>query len=267
MNRKQRLILASASPRRRRLLADVGADFEIMTADVDESSVEAASPAGLAVARARLKAEAVANTLDFGLVIGADTIVVSDEQILGKPGDAAESRRMLEQLSGRTHWVITGVAVCPGAGDDTPILAQTEVLRKGTPGNGTDRTGKDRTGEGRTGEDSRFGVDADADLHVGCSRVDSSDTGSFRAGSAQVIQVGRGLVSCAMTAVTMRPFSAVEIDRYVATGEPLDKAGAYGIQERGGLLVAGIVGDYFNVVGLPLTLLGHMLSQFGFHLL
>lgn len=210
--RTQCLILASASPRRRRLLDNVGAQFEVHTSDVDEHAVEATSPAQLVVARARLKADAVAGVIDSGLVIGADTVVVVDDEILGKPRDAEEARRMLGRLSGRSHHVMTGVAVCPAGGTRSSI---------GPP---------------------------------------PVERGS-------IVRQDGALVAYERTTVTMRSLTSTEIDRYVATGEPMDKAGAYGIQERGGLLVAGIVGDYFNVVGLPLALLRDMLEQFGVSLL
>ena len=122
------------------------------------------------------------------LVIGADTIVVLDDQVLGKPHDEAHALEMLTALSGREHHVYTGVAV---------------------------------------------------------------------------LQDGRELAQVEDTAVWFRDASQAELNRYIATGEPMDKAGAYGIQGRGGLLVSRIEGDYTNVVGLPIVRLASMLAQFG----
>jgi MAF protein len=190
----KRIVLASASPRRRRLLADLGVEYELLVPDVDENGVSAATPRELAEARALLKAEAAAAAIEEGIAIGADTIVVCDGRVLGKPKDEDDAVRLLETLSGRTHVVITGVGLCEAG-------------------------------------------------------------------------TGRRLVDSAETRVTFRRLARDEIERYVATGEPMDKAGAYGIQSKGALLVEGIVGDYFNVVGLPLVLLDRMLREFGVRLL
>lgn len=195
MNRQgKRIILASASPRRQALLRDLGVDYDVVVPAVDEDSVTADTPGALAEARARLKAEAAAATLADGLAIGADTIVVCNGEVLGKPKDETDAVHLLETLSGRTHVVITGVSVCEANG-------------------------------------------------------------------------GRIVVDKCETEVTFRPLERAEIERYVATGEPMDKAGAYGIQGKGALLVQSIVGDYFNVVGLPLVLLDSMLRRFGVRLL
>ena len=161
---------------------------------MDEEAVGGGSPKAVAEQRARHKAWAVARTLSEGIVIGADTIVVCQGQVLGKPRDAEDAKRLLAFLSGRSHRVITGVCVCQAP--DGPCL-----------------------------------------------------------------------VESACTKVRFRRLEPDEIARYVATGEPLDKAGAYGIQGRGALLVEGIVGDYFNVVGLPLTLLARLLKEFGVRML
>lgn len=204
--RGKRIVLASASPRRQALLRDLGIKYEVLVPDVDEDAVEADTPRAMAEARALLKASAAAEQMDDGIAIGADTIVVCDGAIMGKPRDAADAIRLLETLSGRTHVVITGVGVCEATS--------------------------------------------------GHSSGDSS-----RAPGA------RQRVAAQETEVTFRPLTRDEIERYVATGEPMDKAGAYGIQGKGALLVQGIVGDYFNVVGLPLVLLESMLRPFGVQLL
>ncbi|MBO8141846.1 MAG: septum formation inhibitor Maf [Firmicutes bacterium] len=188
------LVLASGSPRRRRLLAELGVEFRTVVPQIDEQSITGPSPQGMARERARRKAEVVAETLNQGLVIGADTIVVCEGRVLGKPRDAADARRLLALLSGRAHRVITGVCVWD-AGARRYAVAHEE------------------------------------------------------------------------TEVVFCRLEPEEIERYVATGEPMDKAGAYGIQGRGALLVERICGDYFNVVGLPLVLLARLLKDFGLRLL
>jgi septum formation protein len=184
-----RLVLASASPRRRELLASLGVPFEIVPSDIDET-LEAV-PLPEAVARLALrKARAVAASRPAAIVLGADTIVVIEGQALGKPADAAEARAMLRALRGRTHEVMTGVAVLDAA-------------------------------------------------------------------------TGRDAVGTDISRVTMAAFSDAAIDRYVASGEPLDKAGAYAIQGGGGALVVGLEGSHSNVVGLPLAVTVALLRRFG----
>lgn len=184
------IVLASASPRRRELLAGIGLEFTVEPAQFDEEAVRAESPEEWVKALARGKASEVARRHPDALVIGADTAVLIDGQVLGKPKDEADARRMLRLLAGRTHRVVTGVAL---------------IHRSG---------GRERT------------------------HVESTD-------------------------VTFGPLSDEQIARYVATGEPMDKAGAYGIQGFGATLVRGVHGCYFNVVGLPLYSLARMLSEFG----
>ena len=185
------LILASSSPRREELLRQVGLSFEIVPSNAEEPLVESLPPAAVAERLALDKARAVAALRPGGLVIGADTVVVLDGRMLGKPSGDAEAREMLRSLSGRRHEVTTGIAV----------------------------------------------VDSD----TGDSSFDSVTT-----------QVDFALLSDEV------------IDRYIATGEPMDKAGAYGIQGCGALLIQGIVGCYTNVVGLPLRRLAELLAQFGY---
>jgi septum formation protein len=189
----RRIVLASASPRRRELLQQIGLPFEVMPGDVPEHGRPETDPKELARALAREKALAIAEQVPDGLVIGADTIVVVDGRVLGKPVDDADARAMLRLLSGRSHQVITGVAV-------------------------VDRQ------EGRT-----LAVNVDHEC----------------------------------TDVLFLPWSEADIDAYVATGEPLDKAGAYAIQGYASVLIAGIRGCYFNVVGLPLATLARMLRALG----
>ena len=184
------LILASKSPRRRELLAQMGlTDFEIHPALGEELAQPDLTPPELVQALALHKAQEVAQAFaqSGDVVIGADTIVVLDGQVLGKPHDEAHALAMLTALSGREHHVYTGVAV---------------------------------------------------------------------------LQDGRALVQVEDTAVWFRNASERELRRYIATGEPMDKAGAYGIQGRGGLLVSRIQGDYTNVVGLPIVRLASLLAQF-----
>ncbi|MDR3741659.1 MAG: Maf family protein [Terracidiphilus sp.] len=181
------LILASASPRRRELLAQAGFTFTVQPADIPEDPVDGEDPLAYVVRLARQKAQAVYDAVGdrAAVVLGADTTVTLDGHILGKPTDAEDAARMLRMLSGRTHRVITGVAV----------------------------------------------VTAEA--------VESA---------AEV------------TAVRFLTLSDAEIEAYIATGEPMDKAGAYGIQGRAARWIPRVEGCYFNVVGLPLALVGTMLE-------
>jgi septum formation protein len=186
--RTPHIILASQSPRRRELLAQVGIAHEVQPADIDESLWEGESPEGHSMRLAREKATTIAAHEPGAAVIGSDTIVVVDGQILGKPRDAAGAKAMLARLSGRTHTVFTAVAVARG----------------------------DRVVE-------------------------------------SVVRVG----------VTFRELASWEIDAYVATGEPMDKAGAYGIQGYGATIVERIDGDYFAVMGLPLRTVVRLLGEVG----
>ncbi len=184
---EQALILASASPRRRELMAQTGVPFEVFTADAEE--VQSGAPEELVMENARRKARAVAQSHPGRIVLGADTIVYQDGLSLGKPRDEDEARTMLRLLSGAWHTVYTGVCViCP---------------------------------DGR--EDTRFDV----------------------------------------TRVLFTPMDEAAVERYVLSGEPMDKAGAYAIQGRGGLFVKRIEGSYSNVIGLPMALTREMLLRAG----
>jgi len=188
--RQRPLILASGSPRRRELLRQVGLEFEAHPPEAEEGEADpSADPSELVVRHAEQKARSVARESPSRLVLGADTVVVIDGHIMGKPADAREAKEMLAKLSGRTHQVYTGVALAVADGEGVWVLSSEAVK----------------------------------------------------------------------TAVMFRKLTHAEIEEYVATGEPLDKAGAYGIQERGALLVSEIHGCYGNVVGLPLSRLGEML--------
>ena len=181
------LVLASASPRRRELLAQSGFAFRIEAADIPEDPLPGEDPIAYVTRLARGKAEAVrsrpANA--SAVVLGADTTVVIDGQILGKPESAADAARMLRLLSGRTHQVITGVSV---------------------------------------------------------------------------VSAAQTLTAAEVTAVQFHSLSDEEIADYIATGEPMDKAGAYAIQGRAACWIPRIHGCYFNVVGLPLALVSNLLS-------
>lgn len=183
-----RVILASQSPRRRELLSLVGIAHEVQPADIDESFLTGERPRDHAERLARGKAETVAAREPQAVVIGSDTIVVVDGDVLGKPADENDAVRMLARLAGRSHTVVTAVAV--------------------------------------------------------------SWRGETR---SAVEEVG----------VTFHPLSRVEIDAYIATGEPMDKAGAYGIQGYGATIVARVDGDYFAVMGLPLQRLIRVLDALG----
>lgn len=195
---ENRIVLASASPRRDQLLRTLGIEARIMPSDADESFDSNATPSEIAIELAVRKALAVGDTLRLrgepGIVIGADTIVVQGGRILGKPDNPEHALAMLTELQGTWHEVYTGVAVI-----DVP-------------------SGKSATGV-RT------------------------------------------------TRVHMKSCSNEQLARYIATGEPADKAGAYAIQGLGAALVESIEGCYTNVVGLPLSLLGDMLTQFGVRIL
>lgn len=184
-----RIILASASPRRRDLLDLIGIPHEVRPADADESMRGSETPREYAERLARVKAEALADAGSANdVVIGADTVVVIDGRVLGKPVNEQQARAMLESLGGRTHTVITAVAVV---------------------------------------------------------------TGGMTSSSVEEVTV------------TFRPLTSDEIESYVATGEPMDKAGAYGIQGFGATIVERIEGDYFAVMGLPLVRLLRLLAERG----
>jgi septum formation protein len=194
------LILASASPRRQELLRNAGISFTVQPADIGETPLAGESPRGCAERLAREKALAVFQRESQSYVLGADTIVVVDDVMLGKPRDAEDAARMLRLLSGRTHEVITGVClVGPVASSRAPVAS--------IAGNHT--------------------------------------TASQR------------------TLVTMCEISEGEIRDYVATRDPMDKAGGYGIQGIASRWIPQIEGDYGNVMGLPVALVYQMLRERG----
>lgn len=183
------IVLASQSPRRRELLTQMSLSYRIHAVDMDERMGRSLPPDQLVEAISREKAQACAALEGPGpLIIAADTVVALEGEILGKPHDEADARRMLTLLSGRSHQVYTGFTLLQGE---------------------------------------------------------------------------KSLTHSACTLVTFRSLEPREIEAYIATGEPMDKAGAYGIQGRGSLLVQELHGDYFNVMGLPVCALGQALTQFG----
>lgn len=188
------LILASASPRRRRILQDAGLQFTIQVSEAEPEPSTDVDPAAFAVEAAERKALDVAGHHRGRLVLGADTIVVLDERILGKPADERQAARMLEELSGRKHQVITGFALAFNDGSGARI------------------------------------IEADHE----CSGAE------------------------------FRELSEKDIQQYVATGEPMGKAGSYAIQSKGGELIRRVNGSYLNVVGLPVRRIRRLLDHIGY---
>jgi septum formation protein len=182
------LVLASASPRRAELLRAAGIEFDVMPADVDESMDQADTPEGYARRVAEMKAEAVKEQAAGRPILAADTIVVVDQHVLGKPADPDDARRMLRLLSGRQHLVTT--AIC-------------------------------------------------------------------------LILSNRVQMAVERTTVEFASLSPEEIDWYVASGEPMDKAGAYAVQGLGSRFVTRIQGSYSNVVGLPVSLVYNLCKTAG----
>src|SRR5207245_6963514 len=195
------LVLASASPRRQELLRNAGIPFVIQPTNVVELPKEGENPRACAERLAREKTLAVFRQRPNDFILGADTIVIVDGQILGKPRDGADATRMLHLLSGRTHEVTTGVC----------LLVPQANAQLGT---------------------------ANRQLTTGFEDTRSETT-----------------------LVTISALSDAEILSYVATGEPLDKAGAYAIQGTASRWISRIEGDYFNVVGLPVALVHRMLRE------
>ncbi len=187
------IVLASASPRRKELLERMGLDFAVRVAELDETMDPFAHPADEVARVATLKARSVYPMCHDGdVIIGADTIVVCDSLVMGKPRSEAEAFSMLRRLSGREHQVMTGLCVLTDSYEETVTVT---------------------------------------------------------------------------TTLRMRPLSDEEIHAYIATGEPMDKAGAYGIQGLAAMFVVGLDGDYYNVMGLPVCTLTMILRKCGVKLL
>jgi nucleoside triphosphate pyrophosphatase len=198
---ERRLVLASGSPRRRELLGRLGIDFDVRAPDIDESPGPDERPVELVSRLAAAKASAIAHAHPGAVVLGADTVVDVDGEILGKPTDVDDARRMLHLVSGRRHWVHTAVSA---------------------------RRCRIGHHDGRPNEGS----------------ADQSD--------------GR-----TATEVTFVTLSDAMIDWYLATGEPADKAGAYGLQGVGGLFVERVDGCVSGVLGLPMTVVVRLLVDLG----
>ncbi len=211
------LVLASASPRRQELLRNAGISFTAQAADIDETPLPGEPPRECAERLAQEKALAVWRTRPQDVVLGADTIVVVDETILGKPVDGDDAARMLRLLSGKTHRVITSVCV-----------VQTVASRQ-----------------------------------LSVASEDHEENSAQAAPSFKVLRTENRKLRTASetTLVTINELSDDEIRDYVASGEPMDKAGAYAIQGRASRWIPRIEGDYSNVVGLPVALVYRMLSQ------
>jgi len=207
------LVLASASPRRQELLRNAGISFTVQSADVDETPLAGESPRDCAARLAREKALAVWQTRPQDTVLGADTVVVVDGTILGKPSDREDAARMLRRLSGRVHEVITGVCVVTSLASGRLPISVEEV--------------------------AQFPGLAEA----------------ARPGAPQIRS------RYETTLVTMCELSDEEIQAYIASGEPMDKAGAYAIQGIASRWIPRIEGDYSNVVGLPVALVWRMLNS------
>ena len=186
----RRIILASASPRRRQLLEQIGLEFEVEPSDYAEDLQTKLQPHELAKELSLKKAQAVAKRYEDAVIIAADTLIVLEDGIMGKPHTEAEAKEILAALNGRPHSVITGFTLLD------------------------------------TKENKRLSKSVETTVYV-------------------------------------KRLSPAEIDAYVGTGEPLDKAGAYGIQGLGAVIVERIEGDYFNVIGLPLCALAEGLKSFG----
>ncbi len=186
----RKIILASASPRRKELLEKIGLKFEVEPGDCEEIVDTSLEVREVVRRLSREKAEGVARKHRNAVIIAADTIVLMGDKILGKPHSQAEAKKMLRTLSGKSHIVITGFTIIDTAGK--------RILSKAVE-----------------------------------------------------------------TKVYIRELNPKEIDAYVESGEPLDKAGAYGIQGLGSVIVEKVEGDYFNVVGLPLSALAESLKEFG----
>jgi septum formation protein len=184
---KPELILASASPRREDILKGLGVQFRVSPADIEESMNATETPENNAIYLATMKAESVAKENPGALVLGSDTIVVQGNLIFGKPADESDAARMLRLLSGKTHRVITGLALC-----------------------------KD----------------------------------------------GMVITEFSSTEVKLKELTDEQVAWYISTGEPLDKAGSYGIQGIASLFIENISGNYANVVGLPVTLLPDLFEKF-----
>lgn len=239
MPERLRLTLASASPRRWELLARLDLALTVQPSQVDEAAIAAPDdPRALVRALATAKAGEVFAQGRAPLVLGADTLVDLDGVALGKPADAAQATAMLRRLAGRSHAVHTGLALLAAQDAATPGWeARLSALAA---------DGRLRSAAG-AGDGSDASVGGTGEAAGGGRAAGLLDEITWR------LEPDRLTVAAVVTSrVTFRPLDDATIHAYVATGEPLDKAGAYGIQGRGGALVASLAGCDSNVVGLPL---------------
>lgn len=187
---QKKIILASKSLRRKELLKQMGFKFKVDVSEVDERKFFHSSPVGLVKSLSKAKAEAVSKRYKNAIIISADTLVVLDKEVIGKPKSAKNAKEILRKLSGKTHTVITGFTV-----------------------------------------------------------LDS--------------KTKKEISKTVATKVKFKKLTEKEISDYIKTGEPMDKAGAYGIQDKAGVFVESISGDYFNIVGLPISAISSVLKDFG----
>ncbi|MFW5999051.1 MAG: Maf family protein [Halanaerobiaceae bacterium] len=189
-----KMVLASASPRRKELLNRLGVNFTTVPAGINEEKFADLEPEKMVKNLARAKAEEVSGLAEETIIIAADTVVVYDNRVLGKPADKQEAREMLKKLQGDRHIVLTGLSVLSTVKDEVYSI-------------------------------------------------------------------------CDSTEVFMKKVDVEEIEAYIKTGEPMDKAGAYGIQGLGGIFIDKIIGSYFTVMGLPVHRLDDLLKKFSVNLL
>lgn len=256
----RQLVLASSSPRRRELVAMLGLSLPVrlISTDVDETFDPAWTPAATVEQLALRKARAAAAMLRGeeappSVIVGADTIVVLDGQVLGKPQSEDEAVSMLRRLQGRSHDVYTGVALI-GTADGRELVRHrsTRVTMKPLDDERIRRYV-------RTGDPMDKAGDYDTTMHLG-------DIGQYRIISESPDGRPEIIVGHTVSKVTFRPMSDEEIWAYVKTGDPLDKAGAYGVQGIGSVFIEKIEGDFYSIMGLPLNLLYQMLLMFGISL-
>lgn len=238
------LILASSSPRRKELVESLGLSLPvyILPTDADESVGAEWTPQEIVEQLSLRKANTAVRMVQKqerhippSLIVGSDTIVVLDGDVLGKPNDAEEAKHMLQRLQGRTHKVYTGVACLYMPSEmELPEAASLAIYNQmeATKGQHDDPIYLGETGQYRMLEEL-YGYEQPAAVGYTASKV------------------------------TFKPLSDEEINAYVRTGEPLDKAGSYGVQGLGSVFIERIEGDFYSIMGLPLNILYQMLLKFG----